>query len=118
MEIINVALNNFIKLLLSKDTLKTADSSKKERAVKALKNKNTPDATKLALIILHKAFQSVEDSLFAIADNDVEVAEAMAEVDSTEVAKVQPRVKLSFKELMELKKQQQRPIEFKQVGEE
>lgn len=108
MEIINVALNNFIKLLLSKDTLKTADSSMKERAVKALKNKNTPDATKLAVIIMHKAFQSVEDSLFAVVDNDVEVAEAMAEVPEEE--KEIPRKKLSFKELMELKKQQREAL--------
>lgn len=102
--LINDKLNNFIKVLLSKDTLKTADSSWKERAVKALMNKNTPDATKLAAIIKHKAFISVEDSLFA-GDTDIEIAETLADLPEEEIK--EEKKKLSFKEIIELKRMKQ-----------
>lgn len=97
--VINDKLNNFIKVLLSKDTLKTADSSWKERATKALINKGTPDSIKLAGIIKHKAFVSVEDSLFA-GEMDIEVAETMAELPE----ETEPKKKLSFKEIIEMKR--------------
>lgn len=111
--LINDKLNNFIKVLLSKDTLKTADSSWKERAIKALLNKNTPDATKLAEIIKHKAFISVEDSLFA-GEADIEIAETLAELPEEEVK--EEKKKLSFKEIIELKRAKQ-AIEAQAKGE-
>lgn len=102
--LINDKLNNFIKVLLSKDTLKTADSSWKERAIKALLNKNTPDATKLAEIIKHKAFISVEDSLFA-GDTDIEIAETLADLPEEEAK--EEKKKLTFAEIIATKRAKQ-----------
>jgi len=102
MEIINVALNNFIKLLLAKDNLKTADSAMKARATKALRNKNTPDSIKLANLIEHKAFISLEDSLFA-GEDDIEVAEAMAELPMEEETN-KDKPKSNLKEILERKR--------------
>lgn len=110
--LINDKLNNFIKVLLSKDTLKTADSTWKERAIKALLNKNTPDATKLAEIIKHKAFISVEDSLFA-GDTDIEIAETLAELPE----ETEPKKKLSFKEIIEAKRMKQAQEQTKAEGD-
>ncbi|EKD22439.1 MAG: hypothetical protein ACD_86C00003G0002 [uncultured bacterium] len=115
--IISPALNNYLSLLFTGDTILTADKTLMDKAVAALKGRNNPDCNRIVTIINNPIFSPASlDELFIEESGNILDIEMAEEAEGIEIPV--KKLKLSFKDMMELRIQKKKELEEKRIEEE